>query len=323
MQHFKYKWSLLVIAFAISFMLFVSPSGTNAATNKFTFEELTIVLMPEYNLHPKKDVTGPNLLVGLHGKIMNESKEVLKDIEIPVPSKEQNFVVSLAAVEAADQSIEEIKYTLHQDEEAMTLHFTNAVQPGASVKFMIEYFSSPIKTANGQKKFDYSYTAIADARLMNVMLFEPYGTERMQIAPASDKQATDSMGVKMHLFEYTKVKAGDKKQYRIDYVKKDDVTTIEKVEQITSQHNGLSSNGEEGQQESPPNESSFNTELIIGAGLIFVLSLAFAILLIKRKTHKKGNTNSHSLRSKKELRKLLAEGKIDEKQYTEEISKLK
>lgn len=323
MKHFIHNSSLSVIAFVISFMMFVCPSGPNAATNDFTFEELTIVLMPEYNLHPDKKVTGPNLLVGFHGKIMNQSKEALQEVEIPVPSKEQNFVISLAAVEAVDESIEEIKYTLHQNEGTITLHFANAIEPKASVKFMIEYFYSPIKIANEQKTFAYSYTSIADAALMNVMLFEPYGTESLKVTPASDKQATDSMGVKMHLFEYTNVKAGDKKQYSISYVKKDDITTIEKVEQITSQHSEFSNNGETEQPKTLPNDSSFNTELIIGVGLIFVIGLTFAALLIKRKGQNKANHSSNNLMSKKELRKLLAEGKIDEKQYAEEISKLK
>lgn len=329
MKHFLHKGLLIVIAFTFSFIWFASPDIPKAAeTNPFKFEELTIVLMPEYNLHPDENVTAPNLLIGFHGKIMNQSKEEIKSVTVPVPAKEKNFAVSLAAVQTSDteETVKEIKYKLNEDEGSIILQFPEAVQPGATLKFMLEYFYTPIKVTNEQKEFSYSYSAIADADLMNLMLFEPLGTESLTATPASQKQATDTMGVKMHLYEYKNVKTGDEKQYRFSYVKADDVTTVEKVEQITSEHSELTEALNQEQNEAKSETTAkgvFNAELIVGIALILMIAILFVVMFMKRRKQMNTKVNNPSNADKKELRKLLAEGKIDEKEYMEKRSKAK
>jgi hypothetical protein len=329
MKHFLHKGIIIVFAFTLSFMSFVSPITAKAATNQFKFEELTIVLMPEYNLHPDENVKGPNLLIGYHGKIVNQSKEEIKNVVVPIPAKEKNFALSLVAVQTSEteEIVKEIEYKLNKDEGSITLQFPEAVQPGATLKFMLEYFYTPIKVTNKQKEFGYTYSAIANADMMNLMLFESLGTESLTATPASQKQATDTMGVKMHLYEYTNVKTGDEKQYSFSYVKADGVTTVEKVEQITSEHSKFTEalNEEQTQAENAAaakgTKGALNTELIVGIVLIFVLATLFLILFLKKRNQKKTKVNPSILADKKELRKLLAEGKIDEKEYIEELTK--
>ncbi|EKN68643.1 hypothetical protein P9E76_11545 [Schinkia azotoformans] len=328
MKHFLHNGLLIVIAFTFSFIWFMSPDEPKAEMNQFKFEELTIVLMPEYNLHPDEDITDPNLLIGFHGKIMNQSKDEIKSVTVRVPAKEKNFVVSLAAVQTSDteETVKEIKYKLNEDEESITLQFPEAVQPGATLKFMLEYFYTPIKVTNEQKEFSYSYSAIADADLMNLMLFEPLGTESLTATPASQKQATDTMGVKMHLYEYKNVKTGDEKQYSFSYVKVDDVTTVEKVEQITSEHSELTEalNEEQIQAKSETTAKGvFNAELIVGIALILIIAILFVVMFMKKRKQRNTKVNNPSIADKKELRKLLAEGKIGEKEYMEKLSKTK
>lgn len=329
MKHFLHKELLIMIAFTFSFIWFVSPNDPKAESNQsYKFEELTIVLMPEYNLHPDKNVTGPNLLTGFHGKIINQSEDEIKIVTVPIPAKEKNFTVSLAAIQTSDteETVKEIKYKLNKDEESITLQFPEAVQPGATLKFMLEYFYTPIKVTKEQKEFTYSYTSITDTDLMNLMLFEPLGTENLTATPASQKQATDTMGVKMHLYEYKNVKAGDKKQYSFSYVKADDVTTVEKVEQITSEHSDFTEalNEEQDQAKSKATDKgALNAELIVGIALILIITILFVILFMKNRKQRKTKVIHSPLADKKEIRKQLAEGKIDEKEYLKEISKAK
>lgn len=323
------KGILTILAFTLGIFFSIGENYTYANTTDINFKELTIVIMPEYNLHPDKNVNGPNLLIGFHGMVVNKSTKPINEINIPVPTAEKNFALSLAASPSAtdEENIEELKYSINEKDHSITIQFKESVQPEATAKFMIEYFYTPIEVVEKQKAFEYAYTAIADADLMNVMLFEPYGSESFKATPASDKEATDSMGVKMHLYEYTNVKAGDEKQYSFSYVKEDNVTTVEKVEQITSEHSEFTEAIEDAETDATANKSatkekSFNTEIIIGVALILIIIAVSAFWFVKRSSRKKNNTQVRSLDHKKELRKLLAEGKIDEKQYLEELSKL-
>lgn len=321
---------LTIIAFTLSMFFSNEGNSTYANTTNINFKELTIVIMPEYNLHPEKDVKGPNLLIGLHGTVVNESSKPISEIEIPIPVAEKNFVLSLSASPSAtnEETIEELKNTINENNHSINIQFKEAIQPAGTAKFMIEYFYTPIEVSEKQKAFEYTYTAIAETDLMNVMVFEPYGSESFTATPASEKQATDSMSVKMHLYEYTNVKAGDEKKYSFSYVKKDDVTTVEKIEQITSEHSEFSEANTETKTADSTNDNSatkqrsYTTEIIVAVALILLLGIAFAIWFVKRNRQKKTSNNIDLETNKKELRKLLAEGKIDEKQYLEELSKL-
>ncbi len=325
-QRNRFKRILPVFVVLFSVLIGVAPTNTSANTaNDYNFKEITIVIMPEYNLHPNKDVNGPNLLIGFHGLIENKSTEPITEIEIPIPANENNFALTLAANPKGDveETVEQVEYTINENKNSVTLQLDEPVQPAGSAKFMIEYFYTPIKVAEGKKTFDYSYTAIADADLMNVMLFEPLGSESFETTPVTENQARDTMGVKMHLFEYTDVKAGETKNYNFSYIKEDNATTVEQIEQYGFEHSDITEPIKDAEtKELGNNQQSFNVEISAGIALIILILVVFVILFVKR-NKTKNSKQVISENNKKNLRKLLAEGKITEKEYVDQLSKLK
>ncbi|WP_102345481.1 hypothetical protein [Bacillus sp. Marseille-P3661] len=307
----------------------IDQQQTYAETQALTFTETTVVLMPEYNKHPNKDINEPNLLIGFHGTLINQTEKLISEITIPVPTNIENLAISLVASPTENEEVNEIKHTLNEKAEDITLYFVEPIAPGATKKIMIEYFYTPITAAGGKKSFTYDYKAFADAESMNLILFEPYYTEKFTTVPESDRQATDSMGVKMHLYQYQDIKKGETKHYEFSYIKEDDLTTMEMVEQITSDnaktaHDDVTQ--ENSVQPGRKDTTIFNADMTFGILLIALIIFCFIAWFVRKRKHTKERESlepiSKKLLNKKELRKMLAAGELDEEQYIKELSKL-
>ena len=321
-----------IIVILLSIMLLLPNFAlANTETKKFSMEELSIQIMPEYAYHPKeKNEEQPPLLIGYQGSLMNKTGIAQKGvIEIPLPMKSKNFRIGYVADYNRDQSqTYEIQYELDKKKQTISWTTTEEIQPGELYKFVIEFYSDEISVDKNTKSLSYKFTNFTEIGIVNFLFLEPLKSESFRLTPEADSHQENGYGMNMFMYQIKGMKPNDAKEIKLEYKRTETKTTIEIMEEMDNKN----------PQESKVKNKEFLPKSIIMIVIVGLITVFTIILLLFLKRRAK-NTNSHQQEikptkkpsltesvdienKKKHLRSMLVNGIITEQKYQEALRKL-
>ncbi|WNF37120.1 hypothetical protein RJD24_01270 [Bacillaceae bacterium IKA-2] len=311
------------------------PNEAYAEQSNVTITEINIKVMPEFINPEEWDYELPSLLVGYHGTFTNHSDTAYTgELKVSVPTQspyfKEGFVARFKNQEDVEPSVED--YTVNVEEQTFSWTPKEPIEPNENYYFVLEYFTASIEGIT-DRNFDFTYTAESDLKLANIAFYAPFRSEDFQIDKEPDI-TTETFGLQFYLFEYSDVKLGDVLDFSVTYKKDDIVTTMEAYDDFDvpddDAHAGMM--GQDGNQASADaSESLVSTENIILIIIALIIVGAFVFIVVRGKQGKGHISNEKGTSPKKivnkeaeikKLRKMLADGQIDEKTYKEKRAKL-
>lgn len=346
----KKKWlALFVIAsFFTNFIGLKASADTAFQAEKFPFKEMQVQVMPEFD-YPEdwgsRDV--PSLLIGQYGTITNKSgQDYDGKIEIPVPAMEKGFEAFLVA-EFPEANKPEVQRPFDIDKEKgiVTWKPQKAIKNNETYQFVIEYYTKTIEVKD-QKSFTYQLINNAEIEQLDVVFYAPMTAKEIKLEPATENNTKSDYGEELYYYEYKNVKVGENPKYSFSYKKSGTESTMEAINK-QEPPNDKNHSGVTATDQVTKNGTDNSSRPIIGVGGASIIGIAiiiaglFVFIGLKgnsqtvRRTAVKGNkqkqkpqtTTKKEIKSdhseeKKELRKKLLTGKIDQEMYEEEMKKL-
>lgn len=321
---------------SIHYPIYIQAGGTEQfSTDEFPYRELFVHVMPEFAIPSDTTVDSPFVLIGYHGTLVNKSGEQYSgEIEIPVPVNFSNFKLGFFA-EYTDQEEEKIEldYEIDKEKGIVTWQPSKPIEKDGSYQFVIEFYYTPIEVGEN-KTFSYSFEPYTDTDKANIVIYKPFGAENFLIVPATEHATTNAFGVEMFGYQYNSLKKGDKKDFQVTYLKEDNETTMDKINNMQAPndeiHSGFQNDGNVQERVAQPLISN-NGAIIIGisivvAGILLMLGLRFFQndsdnneIQIKKENDR---ITPEIDEEKKKLRKIYADGAIDKKEYMEKLNRL-
>ncbi|WML40519.1 hypothetical protein RCG19_02180 [Neobacillus sp. OS1-2] len=347
----KNKWlALFVIAsFLTSFISPKASAETAFQAEKFPFKEMQVQVMPEFD-YPEdwgtRDI--PSLLVGQYGTITNKSGQDYEGkIEIPVPALEKGFEAYLVA-EFPEENKPEVQrpYDVDKEKGIVTWKPAKAIKNNGTYKFVIEYYTKSIDVKD-KKSFTYQLVNNADIEQLDVVFYAPMAAKEIKLEPKAESNTKSEYDEELYYYQYKNVKAGDNLNYSFSYKKDGTESTMEAINKKQppndENHSGVTATD---QVTKGGTDNSKRPIIGVGGASIIGIALIIAGLFVflglkgnavtrrgtankntkskqqpKHTTGKK-DTISANVEEKKELRKKLLTGKIDQEMYEEEMKKL-
>lgn len=321
--------------FAIILLLFLSFQLTNGmsvraddTSGEPSTKELIVQIMPEYITPDGWSEDGPAVLYGQHGLIVNESEEPYEGkFSVKLPLDDPTLTLALVG-QVIEEGTLDVEYSINDKEQKVEWAPSEPLQPGEEYRYAVEYYYAPF-TAGEDRAFTFEQVVDKDVDEMNVLFFEPFEAENVQLSKESEN-VMDMYGTPVHEYKMTDVKAGEKFELDIAYEKDSDMTTIEAMEQHAPDdevHQGMAQGDQDNSNGSGTlisNESAVMISIsIIIAGLFVYLGLKnkqkTASVSVANPSHAKAGKLDD--KEKSNLRKQLINGQIDEKTYKDELSK--
>lgn len=345
----KKKLAGLFVTFSLIFGLLV-PNVHAESTfepDKFPMKEMQIQVMPEFD-YPEgwsKDV--PALLVGQYGTITNKSgQDYDGKIEVPVPAKDKDFDVYLVA-EFPDANKPEVQrpYDVDKDKGIVTWKPAKAIKNNETYEFVIEYYTKTIEVKD-KKSFTYQFANNTEIDQLNVIFYAPMNAKDIQLEPKAHSNEKSEYGEELYYYQYKNVKPGENLKYNFSYKKDGTESTMEAISKLQppndENHSGVTATDQvtkNAAAKSPTDQPIIGMGGAIIIGLAIVVAGIFVFLGLKgnsrpssaaskskkpeqKKSSGKKETKANHEDEKKELRKKLLTGKIDQEMYEEEMKKL-
>lgn len=343
------------LAFFVMFTLLSSLSfkGASAETpfqaDQFPYKDIQIQVMPEFDYPDNWPKDTPSLLVGQYGTITNQTgQDYDGKIEISVPTKGKNFQLYLVA-EFPDQNKPEVQrpYDVDSEKGLVSWKPAKAIKKGQTYRYVIEYYTNAINVKD-QKSFTYNYTNQADIETLDVIFYAPMNAKNITLEPKAQNNAKNEYGEELYYYQYKNVKKGNSVTYNFSYKKDNNSSTLTAInnQQKKTQSNTDKKSGTATDQ--ALNGSGQRPIISIGGasiiGFAIIVAGLFVFFGLRRKpksaakTHPSAASKSKQIAAKKtqakkenklvnaeekkELRKKLLNGKIDQETYEEEMKKL-
>ena len=347
----KKKWvAMIVIAsFLTSFISSKASAETTFQAEKFPFKEMQVQVMPEFD-YPEdwKSRDVPSLLVGEYGTITNKSgQDYDGKIEIPIPANDKGFEAYLVA-EFPEQNKPEVQrpYDVDKVKGIVTWTPAKAIKNNETYQFVIEYYTKTI-VVKDQKNFTYQLSNNAQIEQLDVIFYAPMKAKDITLEPKTENNSKSEYGEELYYYQYKNVKAGENLKYSFSYKKEGTESTMEAINKQAppndENHTGVTATD----QVTKGAASGSSKRPIIGIGGASIIGFAIMIAGLFVYLGMKGNakhggsearstkhkqqtkptasrkeSKSSNAEEKKELRKRLLTGKIDQEMYEEEMKKL-
>ncbi|WP_312471781.1 hypothetical protein [Neobacillus sp.] len=341
----------VIASFLSSFIIPKANAETAFQAEKFPIKEMQVQVMPEFDYPEGWSRDIPSLLVGQYGTITNKSgQDYDGKVEISVPSNEKGFEAALVA-EFPEENKPEVQRPYDVDKEKGMISWKPAkpIKNNETYKFVIEYYTKNIDVKD-KKSFTYELINNSDIELLDVIFYAPMNAKEIKIEPKASNNSKNEYGEELYYYQYNKVKAGENLKYSFSYKKDGTESTMEAINKAQppkdENHTGVN-NGTATDQVVKGGKGSSSSPIIgVGGASIIGIALIIAGLFVylglkgnaqsshttakgtKHKNHqpnkstaKKDNKVSNA-EEKKELRKKLLTGKIDQEMYEEEMKKL-
>ncbi|WP_144547648.1 hypothetical protein [Bacillus sp. X1(2014)] len=347
----KKKWlALFVIAsFLTNFILPEASAETAFHAEKFPFKEMQIQVMPEFDYPEGWSRDTPSLLVGQYGTITNKSgQDYDGKIEIAVPAMDKGFEAFLVA-EFPEKDKPEVQrpYDVDKEKGLITWKPAKAIKNNETYEFVIEYYTKSINVKDN-KTFTYELKNKANIDLLDVIFYAPMDAKEIEIEPKAENNSKNEYGEELYYYQYQNVKADAGLKYSFSYKKDGTESTMEAINKKQppndENHSGVTATDQVVKNGGASNTSKRPIIGLGGAaiiGIAIVIAGLFVFLGLKGNSHsaskvnkktktqprnqtqsaKKDNKIANS-EEKKELRKKLLTGKIDQEMYEEEMKKL-
>ena len=338
----------VIALFLSSFVIPKASADMRFQPEKFPFEEMQIQVMPEFDYPEDWPKNTPSLLVGQYGTITNKSgQDYSGKIEVPIPAKDKGFETNLVA-EFPDLNKPEVQRPYTVDKEKGIVSWTPAkpIKNNQTYKFVIEYYTNTIAVKD-KKSFTYELTNKAPIDQLNVIFYAPMNAKSIQLTPKAQNTSNSEYGEALYYYQYTNVKIGDSLKYSFSYKKAGTESTMTAINKQLppndTTHKNVQNKTATDQVSTSGNDASNQPIIGIGSAMIIAIAIIIAGVLVffglkgKAQTGKKGtkfnkqqnvkqpvkkDSKSGNADEKKELRKKLLTGKIDQETYEEEMKKL-
>ncbi len=325
-----YKGFVLLVAILFLQITILPPNQALADNQELELTELSVKVMPEFTNPQNWDANIPSLLVGYHGTFTNHSDKPYSDeITMKIPTHLSNFQASFVAqfkdLEDTEPTPEE--YKVNAEEGTISWVPNKPIAPKENYYFVVEYFSAPIKGVEDHT-FTFEFIPNTAIKNLNIEVYAPYKAENFKLDKKPNVQS-QSFGLELYMYEYKNVKQDEVYKFNVSYKKDNIVTTMEALNDMSAPnddtHSGIN------QDVAEKNDSPVNTENSILIILIIVIVFAFFFIIFRQKkavnkqVREKAETPKKIVNKEdeiKKLRKMLADGQIDEKTYKERRSKL-
>lgn len=337
----------VTVLFVSSYMIPKASAETAFQAEKFPFKEMQIQVMPEFDYPEGWSRDIPSLLVGQYGTITNNSgQDYDGNIEIPVPAMDKGFEAYLVA-EFPEENKPEVQRPYDVDKEKGIISWkpAKAIKSNETYKFVIEYYTKSVEVKD-KKSFTYELIHNADIELLDVIFYAPMNAKEITLEPKADSNSKSEYGEELYYYQYKNIKAGDNPKYSFSYKKNGTESTMEAINKQQppndENHSGITAT-----DQVKNGGTSDKTRPIISAGGASIIGIAiiiaglFVFLGLKgnnqsfkaskgskttkqqqKKSPDKKADKSNYADEKKELRKKLLTGKIDQEMYEEEMKKL-
>jgi hypothetical protein len=340
------KWIafFVILTFLSNFIIPNARAELEFQPEKFPFKEMQIQVMPEFDYPDKWPQNTPSLLVGMYGTITNKSgQDYTGDIEIPVPSSEKDFQTNLVA-EFPDPTKPEVQrpYNLDNQKGVVSWKPEKPIKNNETYKFVIEYYVNSINVSD-KKNFTYSFTNPADIDQLNVIFYSPMNAKEVALDPKPQNTTKSDYGEDLYYYQYQSIKKGQNLKYTFTYKKDGTESTLAVINKMQppndSNHSGVKSGDTQKATSTNAKQPIIGIWGALIIGLAIIIAGVFVYFGLKgknsipakgRKTTKpqskkgtrKNDSKSANDEEKKELRKKLLTGKIDQETYEEEMKKL-
>ncbi|MDP4085617.1 MAG: hypothetical protein Q8934_13515 [Bacillota bacterium] len=339
---------LVITTFLSSLVIKTASAETTFQPDKFPYQKMQVQVMPEFDYPTNWPKNTPSLLVGIYGTFTNKSgQDYNGQIEIPVPVNAKNFQANLVA-EFPDINKPEVQRPFTVDKEKGTITWTpgTPIKKNATYNYVIEYYVNTISVSN-QKSFTYDLTNNADIAQLNVIYYAPMNAKNIQMEPKAQGTDKSDYGENLYYYQYQNVKKGTTLKYSFKYTKTNNDSTMSVMQKQQppndTTHSGVKNNN--------TSTTTTSSRPIISTGGAIVIAIAIIIFGVfvflglkggirrptkptstkntQNKNHdktqkpaKKKENKLANAEEKKELRKKLLDGKIDQETYEEEMKKL-
>jgi hypothetical protein len=341
----KFLAGLVIMIFLSNMAIKNANAETPFQPEKFPYKEMQVQVMPEFDYPKDWPANTPSLLVGQYGTFTNKSgQDYNGKIEIPIPTSGKNFQINLVA-EFPDVNKPEVERSYEMDKEKGIVTWT----PGKPIKnnetynYVVEYYVNSINVKD-QKSFTYELTNQADIDQLDVVFYAPMNAKNIQVEPKAQNNSKSEYGEELYYYQYKNVKKGNNVKYNFSYTKANNDSSMSVINKMQppndTTHSGTTNTANK-------NNDSSGKRPIIGVGGASVIGIAiviagiFIFLGLTRRPKKSTPVNSNknnknqpkkpiaknenklaNAEEKKELRKKLLNGKIDQETYEEEMKKL-
>jgi hypothetical protein len=344
----KKLMALFVIGSILSsFVIHKVSAETIFQADKFPLKEMQVQVMPEFDYPVGWSRETPSLLVGQYGTITNKSgQDYDGKIDIPIPAKDKGFQTSLVA-EFPEPNKPEVQrpYDIDKEKGIVTWKPAKPIKNNETYKFVIEYYTKSIDVKN-QKSFTYQFLNKTEIDQLDVIFYAPMNAKNIQLEPKAQNNEKSEYGEELYYYQYKNVKSGENLKYSFSYKKDGTESTMEAINK-QQPPNDVNHTGVTATDQVTKSGKDSSSQPIIGVGGASIIGLAIIIAAVfvflglkgnrkltsksakttkqlqKNSTTKKESKSTHShSEEKKELRKKLLTGKIDQEMYEEEMKKL-
>jgi len=338
----------VMVIFFTGIIIPKASAETTFQAEKFPYQSMQVQVMPEFD-YPEdwssREV--PSMLVGLYGTITNKTgQDYDGKIEVSVPADAKGFEANLVA-EFPEENKPEVQRPFDVDKKNGVISWKpgKTIKNNATYKYVIEYYSKTIDVKD-KKSFTYQFKSNSSIDQLDVTFYAPMNAKNIQIEPAAQENSKSDYGEELYFYQYTNVKAGEPLDYSFSYTKEGTESSMEAISKQQSKEDQSSSNGTATDQVVKSSGKSDSSQPIIGVGGASIIAIAIVILGVliylglrgnsrlsrrgpkqrkgqqKRPISTKNNNKIVINEAKKELRKKLLTGKIDQETYEEEMKKL-
>lgn len=340
----------VMTSFLSSFLIPNAYAETTFQSEKFPYTEMQIQVMPEFDYPEGWAKDTPSLLVGQYGTFTNKSGQDFDGkVEIAVPASEKGFQAYLVA-EFPEDNKPEVQRPFDVDTEKGIISWkpSKAIKNNETYRFVVEYYTSAVEVKD-KRSFTYDYSTPTEIGTLDVIFYAPMEAKEITLEPKAPNNTKSEYGEELFYYQYKEVKAGESYKYSFSYQKDGFKSTLDAIneKQPPNDENHATVNGTATDQISGGSNGSGGDRPLIGMGGAIVIAIAiiiagiFVYLGLKGKSQSGPKTSSSkaanhhpkkqpvkkeiksiSVDDKKELRKKLLNGKIDQETYDEEMKKL-
>jgi hypothetical protein len=349
----KFLALFVIISFLSSFIISNAKAETTFQPEKFPYTEMQIQVMPEFDYPEGWEKDTPSLLVGQYGTFTNKSGQDFDGkVELAVPAGEKGFQAYLVA-EFPEDNKPEVQRPFDVDKEKGTISWkpSKAIKNNESYRFVVEYYTSSVDVKD-KRSFTYEYSNPTEIGTLDVIFYAPMEAKEITLEPKAPNNTKSEYGEELFYYQYKDVKVGESYKYSFSYQKEGFKSTLDAINEKQppndENHTGVTgtatdqiSGGSGGSAKTDGNRPLIGIGGAVVIGIAIIIAGVFVYLGLKGKSYSatkapsskavnqhpkkqqsKKETKSISVDDKKELRKKLLTGKIDQETYDEEMKKL-
>lgn len=322
-QKGKRLWLLLML---VCFLwLGQAPVAAQAAQEPLAIQEMYLSVWPEYYT--------PEVVVSQASIFVNRSEEpVGGEIWFQLPKTVEPVGLTEVQEGLLPRYFEVVDKGDHQ---LVRYELTTPLEPGGRLSLLLDYIYPRFQEA-GRREIPIEFISKYPVEKLNVEIKQPLRSTEFEINPPAQNQSIDSEGFDVYQFDYSNVEADRLLEFQISYFKEDNLPSVdpEPTAAVVNE----------------PQEQGMSSTTVVLLVIVFVALLGITLVFALKSNQTAGPTAKgvkaaskggggpkgksqkrvsgsekkaeEPVDQRKKLRKMLMEGKIDEKTYEKLIAEL-